>query len=235
MNKREVIIACDFPSKQELYAFLKPFENAKIEPFLKIGMELFYREGPELIRELQKKGAKIFLDLKLYDIPNTVENAMKNIGRLGVQITNLHASGGVKMMASARKGLDEGALSVGAKPPILLAVTLLTSIDEVVLKNELLVGESLTKTVKHYAMNAKTAGLDGIVCSAHEASLAVELGLIALTPGIRMDGDAVNDQKRVATPAYAKEQGSTYIVVGRPITASPDPVKAYLACAEQFS
>ncbi|MCL2234594.1 MAG: orotidine-5'-phosphate decarboxylase [Firmicutes bacterium] len=232
--KREVIIACDFPSKKELYTFLEPFEKEGLKPFLKIGMELFYREGPSIIGELKAKGAKIFLDLKLHDIPNTVGNAMKNIGLLGVEITNVHAAGGIAMMAAARKGLDEGAARVNAKSPILLAITQLTSIDEETLKKDLLIETSLKNTVVHYAKNAKTAGCDGVVCSAQEVSEMNQLGLVGLTPGIRLEGDSANDQKRLATPAFAKEAGSTYIVVGRSITHASDTVGAYKRCVRDF-
>jgi len=234
MIKKEVIIACDFASKKELYAFLVPFEKAGLKPFLKIGMELFYREGPDIVKELQAKGAKIFLDLKLHDIPNTVGNAMKNIGLLGVEITNLHAAGGIAMMKAARKGLDEGAASVGAKSPILLAITQLTSIDADALKNELLINASLKDTVVQYAKNAKSAGCDGVVCSAQEVSEMNALGLVGLTPGIRLEGDDVGDQKRIATPAFAKNAGSTYIVVGRSITHAKDPLAAYKRCVADF-
>ena len=232
--KREVIIACDFPSKKELYEFLKPFEKENLKPFLKIGMELFYREGPSIVEELKLKGAKIFLDLKLHDIPNTVGNAMKNIGLLGVEITNIHAAGGVDMMKAARLGLDAGAKAAGAKSPILLAITQLTSIDEVALKNELLITSPLKDTVIHYAKNAKLAGCDGVVCSALEVSEMNKLGLVGLTPGIRLEGDNTNDQKRLATPAFAKQAGSTYIVVGRSITHATDSVAAYKRCVIDF-
>jgi len=232
--KREVIIACDFPSKKELYAFLKPFEIEGLKPFLKIGMELFYREGPAIISELKDKGAKIFLDLKLHDIPNTVGNAMKNIGRLGVEITNLHAAGGIEMMRAARKGLDEGAAAVKTKSPILLAITQLTSIDNNVLKEELLINTNLKDTVIHYAKNAKAAGCDGVVCSALEVSEMNKLGLIGLTPGIRLEGDNTNDQKRLATPAFAKQEGSTYIVVGRSITHANNAIESYKKCVKDF-
>ena len=232
--KREVIIACDFPSKTELYDFLKPFEKESLKPFLKIGMELFYREGPSIVSELKSKGAKIFLDLKLHDIPNTVGNAMKNIGRLGVEITNLHAAGGIDMMKAARKGLDEGAAAVKVKSPILLAITQLTSIDDEALKKELLINVALKDTVIHYAKNAKTAGCDGVVCSALEVSEMNKLGLIGLTPGIRLEGDNTNDQKRLATPVFAKQAGSTYIVVGRSITHAKNTVEAYKKCVKDF-
>ena len=226
---RDVIIACDFKNKEELYNFLKPFEG--MNPYLKIGMEIFYKEGPELVRELHNKGFRIFLDLKLHDIPNTVESAMKNIASLGVEITNVHAAGGIKMMEAARRGLDSVEAGKNTK---LIAVTQLTSISQEVLENELLIKEKLADVVKQYALNAKTAGLDGVVCSALEAPIIKELGLISVTPGIRFADNSVDDQKRVATPALAKELGSTYIVVGRSITKDPDPVSAYKRCVKEF-
>lgn len=226
---RDVIIACDFKNKEDLFNFLKPFKG--MNPYLKIGMEIFYKEGPELVRELKKDGFKIFLDLKLHDIPNTVEKAMRNIGELGVEITNVHAEGGIKMMEAARRGLDA---SEAGKKTKLIAVTVLTSISQEILNDELLIKEDLKNVVKHYANNAKTAGLDGVVCSALEAPIIKEMGLISVTPGIRFADDSVNDQKRVATPAYARELGSTYIVVGRSITAAEDPVSAYKRCVKEF-
>ncbi len=227
---KEVIIACDFSSKEELYAFLEKLGDQK--PYLKVGMELYYKEGAPMVRELKSKGFKIFLDLKLHDIPNTVYKAMRNLGELGVDITNVHASGGIKMMAAALKGLREGA-GEGTMPK-LIAVTQLTSTDADTLKNELLIGETLENTVKHYALNAKAAGLDGVVCSPLEASIIKELGLISVTPGIRLAGDSVDDQKRVTTPAKAREMGSTYIVVGRSITGAVDPREAYIRCTKEF-
>lgn len=227
---KDVIIACDFSSKEELYTFLEKLGDQK--PYLKVGMELYYKEGAPMVRELKEKGYKIFLDLKLHDIPNTVYKAMRNLGELGVDITNVHASGGIKMMAAALKGLREGA-GEGAMPK-LIAVTQLTSTDAETLKNELLIGESLENTVKHYALNAKTAGLDGVVCSPLEASIIKELGLMSVTPGIRLAGDSVDDQKRVTTPKKAREMGSTYIVVGRSITGADDPREAYLRCTKEF-
>ncbi len=227
---KDVIIACDFSSKEELYAFLEKLGDQK--PYLKVGMELYYKEGAPMVRELKEQGYKIFLDLKLHDIPNTVYKAMRNLGELGVDITNVHASGGIKMMAAALKGLREGA-GEGAMPK-LIAVTQLTSTDAETLKNELLIGESLENTVKHYALNAKTAGLDGVVCSPLEASIIKELGLMSVTPGIRLAGDDANDQKRVTTPKKAREMGSTYIVVGRSITGADDPREAYLRCTKEF-
>lgn len=227
---KEVIIACDFSSKEELYAFLEKLGDQK--PYLKVGMELYYKEGAPMVRELKAKGFKIFLDLKLHDIPNTVYKAMRNLGELGVDITNVHAAGGVKMMAAALKGLREGA-GEGAMPK-LIAVTQLTSTDADTLKNELLINETLENTVKHYALNAKAAGLDGVVCSPLEASIIKELGLMSVTPGIRLAGDSVDDQKRVTTPAKAREMGSTYIVVGRSITGASDPREAYIRCTKEF-
>lgn len=227
---KDVIIACDFSSKEELYSFLEKLGDQK--PYLKVGMELYYKEGAPMVRELKAKGFKIFLDLKLHDIPNTVYKAMRNLGELGVDITNVHAAGGVKMMAAALKGLREGA-GEGAMPK-LIAVTQLTSTDADTLKNELLINETLENTVKHYALNAKAAGLDGVVCSPLEAPIIKELGLMSVTPGIRLAGDSVDDQKRVTTPAKAREMGSTYIVVGRSITGAEDPREAYIKCAKEF-
>lgn len=226
---RDVIIACDFKNKDDLYEFLKPFDG--LNPYLKIGMEIFYKEGPELVKDLHKKGFRIFLDLKCHDIPNTVESAMRNLGELGVEITNVHAAGGIKMMEAARRGLDS---TEAGKKTKLIAVTQLTSISQEVLENELLIKEELKNVVKQYALNAKAAGLDGVVCSALEAPIIKELGLLSVTPGIRFADNSVDDQKRVATPALAKELGSTYIVVGRSITKADDPVAAYKRCVEEF-
>lgn len=231
--KREVIIACDFSSKEDVNAFLAKTGDAK--PYLKIGMELFYKEGPAMVRELKERGYKIFLDLKLHDIPNTVYKAMINLGELGVDITNVHAAGGIKMMEYALKGLTEGAEKAGRERAKLIAITQLTSTDERTLKEELLIPVPLKDTVKAYAENAAKAGLDGVVCSAHEAGIIKELGLISVTPGIRLRGDSADDQKRVATPALAKEWGSTYIVVGRSITGAADPLAAYEECVRQFA
>ena len=226
---RDVIIACDFKDQDDLFNFLKPFDG--LNPFLKIGMEIFYKEGPQLVKKLKEMGCKIFLDLKLHDIPNTVEKAMKNIAQLGVEITNVHAAGGIKMMEAARRGLDSVEEGKNTK---LIAVTQLTSISQEALENELMINHPLNEVVKQYALNAKAAGLDGVVCSALEAPIIKELDLISVTPGIRFADDSVNDQKRVATPAYAKELGSTYIVVGRSITAAEDPVAAYKRCVKEF-
>ncbi len=226
---RDVIIACDFKNKNDLYEFLKPFDG--LNPYLKVGMEIFYKEGPSLVRELHEKGFKIFLDLKCHDIPNTVESAMRNLGELGVEITNVHAAGGIKMMEAARRGLDS---TESGKKTKLIAVTQLTSISQEVLENELLIKENLADVVKQYALNAKAAGLDGVVCSALEAPIIKELGLLSVTPGIRFADNSVDDQKRVATPQLAKELGSTYIVVGRSITKADDPVAAYKRCVKEF-
>ncbi len=226
---RDVIIACDFKNQEDLFEFLKPFDG--LQPFLKIGMEIFYKEGPQLVKKLKEMGCKIFLDLKLHDIPNTVEKAMRNLGELGVEITNCHAAGGINMMAAARRGLDS---TEKGKNTQLIAVTQLTSISQEILENELLIKEPLNDVVKTYALNAKAAGLQGVVCSPLEAPIIKELGLISVTPGIRFADDSKNDQKRVATPDYAKELGSTYIVVGRSITAAADPVAAYKRCVKEF-
>ena len=227
---KDVIIACDFSSQEELFEFLKPFEG--YDPYLKIGMELFYKEGPGLVKKLKEMGFKIFLDLKLHDIPNTVEKAMRNIGELGVEITNLHAAGGIKMMEAARRGLDA---SEKGKKTRLIAVTQLTSTSQEILEKELLIEKPISEVVKKYAQNAKQAGLDGVVCSPLEAPLINELGLISVTPGIRFASDDANDQKRIATPSYAKELGSTYIVVGRSITEATNSLEAYLRCKKEFN
>lgn len=227
--KRDVIIACDFKSKEELMTFLVPFKG--LNPYIKIGMEMFYKEGPGLVRELKKDGFKIFLDLKLCDIPNTVKKAMEKIGELGVEITNLHAFGGIEMMKAAREGLDA---TESGKKTRLIAVTVLTSINDEILHDELLIDHKVDEVVKTYAGNAKKAGLDGVVCSALEAPIIKEMGLISVTPGIRLAGDDANDQKRVATPSLAKELGSTFIVVGRSVTKAEDPVSAYQKCVKEF-
>lgn len=226
---KDVIIACDFKNKEEFLKFIEPFEG--LNPFLKIGMEIFYKEGPELVRELKAKGCKIFLDLKLHDIPNTVEKAMRNIAELGVEITNCHAAGGIEMMKAARRGLDA---TIQGKNTELIAVTQLTSISQEALEKELLIEKPLPDVVKQYALNAKEAGLQGVVCSPLEAPIIKELGLLSVTPGIRFADNSKDDQKRVATPDYAKELGSTYIVVGRAITGATDPVAAYKRCVKEF-
>ena len=228
---RDVIIACDFSSKEDVFTFLDKFVDVK--PFVKIGMELFYAEGPEIVREIKKRGHKIFLDLKLHDIPNTVKKSMSVLSRLDVDMTNLHASGTVSMMEAAIEGLTR---EDGTRP-ILIAVTQLTSTSEERLKKDLLINESMEKTVMHYANNAKIAGLDGVVCSPLEAEKVHGVcgkDFLTVTPGVRFaDGDK-GDQVRVMTPAEAKKIGSDYIVVGRPITAAEDPVAAYKRCVSEF-
>lgn len=228
---KDVIIACDFSSKQEVIDFLSKFKDEK--PFVKIGMELFYAAGPEIVKEIKKMGHKIFLDLKLHDIPNTVMKAMRVLSELDVDMCNLHAAGTVAMMEAAIKGLTR---EDGTRP-ILIAVTQLTSTSEERMKEDLLINEPLDKVVMHYAMNAKNAGLDGVVCSPLEAEKVHNTcgnDFITVTPGVRFaDGD-IGDQVRVTTPAKAKEIGSDYIVVGRPITQADDPVAAYRRCVAEF-
>ena len=228
---RDVIIACDFASREETLSFLDKFEGKK--PFVKIGMELFYAEGPEIVREIKKRGHKIFLDLKLHDIPNTVKKAMAVLSRLDVDMTNLHAAGTVAMMEGALEGLTRP----DGTRPILIAVTQLTSTSEERMKNDLLINEPMDKVVMHYASCAKQAGLDGIVCSPLEAGKVHEKcgsGFITVTPGVRFADGEKGDQVRVMTPAEAKRIGSDYIVVGRPITAAADPVAAYERCVAEF-
>ncbi len=228
---KDVIIACDFKSKDEVFNFLDLFTEEK--PFIKIGMELYYSEGPDIVREIKKRGHKIFLDLKLNDIPNTVEKSMSVLANLDVDICNLHASGGIKMMEAAIRGLTR---EDGSRP-MLIAVTQLTSISEEVMQNELLINKPLDEVVMKYAENAKVAGLDGVVCSPLEARKVKDVcgeNFITVTPGVRFsDGDA-GDQARVTTPAQAKEIGSDYIVVGRPITQAENPVEAYKRCVREF-
>lgn len=231
--KKDVIIACDFSSAEETYAFLDKFTEEK--PFIKIGMELFYAAGPEIVKELRKRGHKIFLDLKLHDIPNTVRKAMRVLSGLDVDMVNVHASGTKEMMAAALEGLKEGRKD-GSRP-LLIAVTQLTSTSEEALHNQLLVSESMEKTIAHYARNAREAGLDGVVCSPLEASVVKEAcgeDFMAVTPGIRYPDAAKDDQNRITSPARAREIGSDFIVVGRPITAAADPVAAYRRCVEDF-
>ena len=228
---RDVIIACDFASKEDTLRFLSQFTAEK--PFVKIGMELFYAEGPAIVRELKARGHKIFLDLKLHDIPNTVKKAMAVLSGLDVDICNLHASGTIAMMEAALEGLTRP----DGTRPLLIAVTQLTSTDQTRMENDLWIHAPIDEVVLHYAKNAKTAGLDGVVCSPLEARKvhdACGADFLTVTPGVRFaDGD-VGDQKRVMTPAQAKEIGSDYIVVGRPITAAADPVAAYRRCVADF-
>ena len=230
---KDVIIACDFASADETLAFLDQFEK---KPFVKIGMELFYAEGPSIVKKLKERGHKVFLDLKLHDIPNTVKKSMKVLGAYGVDIVNVHAAGTIAMMVAAKAGLMEGAKDLDSEP-LLIAVTQLTSTDEATMKKDLLIDRPLDEVVAHYAKNAAAAGLDGVVCSAHEAAKVHELcgkDFATVTPGIRLAGDAAGDQKRVMTPAKAKEVGSDYIVVGRSITAAADPIAAYEQCCKDF-
>jgi len=229
---KDVIIACDFASKEETLAFLDKFTGVK--PYVKIGMELFYAAGPEIVREIKARGHKIFLDLKLHDIPNTVKKAMKVLSNLDVDMCNLHAGGGIAMMSAAIEGLTRP----DGTRPLLIAVTQLTSTSQEVMENELLItGKEVKEVVMSYAYNAKTAGLDGVVCSPLEAGAVHEkcgANFVTVTPGVRFAGGDVGDQKRVTTPEKAKEIGSDYIVVGRPITAAEDPVAAYTRCVNEF-
>lgn len=228
---KDVIIACDFASKQDVLAFLDKFEEEQL--FLKIGMELFYAEGPDIVREIKARGHKIFLDLKLHDIPNTVMKAMKVLSELDVDMCNVHAGGTVSMMEAAVKGLTR---EDGSRP-ILIAVTQLTSTSEERMKEDLWIDRPIDEVVMHYAENAAKAGLDGVVCSPMEAGKVHEVcgeSFVTVTPGIRFADSEVGDQVRVTTPAKAREIGSDYIVVGRPITAAADPVAAYRRCVDEF-
>ena len=228
---KDVIIACDFDSKEKTLAFLDLFTGRK--PYVKIGMELFYAAGPDIVRGIKARGHQIFLDLKLHDIPNTVKKAMAVLSSLDVDMCNLHAAGTVPMMRAALEGLTRP----DGTRPLLIAVTQLTSTDQQTMERDLLINEPIENVVAHYARNAKEAGLDGVVCSPREAARVHELcgaDFLTVTPGVRFaDGD-VGDQKRVMTPAEAKKIGSDYIVVGRPITAAPDPVEAYERCVREF-
>ncbi len=228
---RDVIIACDFAGKQEVIDFLDKFQEEKL--FVKIGMELFYAAGPEIVREIKARGHKIFLDLKLHDIPNTVKKAMAVLSQMDVDICNLHAGGTIAMMEAAIEGLTRP----DGTRPLLIAVTQLTSTDQARMENDLLIKEPIDKVVLHYAQNAKKAGLDGVVCSPLEAGKvhdACGAEFLTITPGVRFAGGDIGDQARVTTPAKAKELGSDYIVVGRPITAAEDPVAAYRQCVADF-
>ena len=230
MNK-DVIIACDFASAEETFKFLDFFTEEK--PFVKIGMELFYAEGPQIVREIKRRGHRIFLDLKLHDIPNTVKKAMSVLSGLDIDIVNVHAAGTAAMMEAALEGLTRA----DGTRPMLIAVTQLTSTDQERMENELLIQRPIDEVVMHYALNAKNAGLDGVVCSPLEAGKVHEKcgeSFLTVTPGIRFaDGDN-GDQKRVMTPAEARKNGSDYIVVGRPITKAADPVEAYRRCVREF-
>ena len=228
---KDVIIACDFADKETALNFLDKFEGRK--PFVKIGMELFYAEGPQIVREIKARGHKIFLDLKLHDIPNTVKKSMAVLSRLDVDMCNLHAAGTSRMMEAALEGLTRP----DGTRPLLIAVTQLTSTDQEAMERDLLIKEPIDKVVMHYAETAKNAGLDGVVCSPLEAQKVHDIcgeKFLTVTPGVRFaDGD-IGDQKRVMTPEQAKKIGSDYIVVGRPITAAPDPVATYERCIKEF-
>ena len=229
---RDVIIACDFSSAAETYAFLDKFQDEK--PFVKIGMELFYAEGPAIVREIKRRGHRIFLDLKLHDIPNTVKKSMSVLSRLDVDMCNLHAAGTIEMMKAALEGLTRP----DGTRPLLIAVTQLTSTSEERMRNDLLINHNINDVVVHYAKNAKIAGLDGVVCSPLEAGIVKEAcgaEFMTVTPGIRFADGEVGDQVRITTPEKAREIGTDYIVVGRPITAAPDPVAAYRRCMNEFA
>ena len=228
---KDVIIACDFDSAEKTFAFLDKFTGKK--PFVKIGMELYYAEGPSIVREIKKRGHKIFLDLKLHDIPNTVKKAMAVLSRLDVDMTNLHAAGTVRMMQDAIAGLTRP----DGTRPLLIAVTQLTSTDQESMERDLWIEKPIDEVVMHYASNAKIAALDGVVCSPLEAGKVHDRcgkDFVTVTPGVRFADGEVGDQKRVMTPAEAKRIGSDYIVVGRPITAAEDPVAAYERCVREF-
>ena len=228
---KDVIIACDFASADDTFKFLDKFTEEK--PFVKIGMELFYAEGPSIVREIKRRGHKIFLDLKLHDIPNTVKKSMAVLSKLDVDMTNLHAAGTIDMMKAALEGLTR---EDGTRP-ILIAVTQLTSTSEERMQKELLINASINDTIVKYAQNAKIAGLDGVVCSPLEAGMvkqACSKDFITVTPGVRFADGEVGDQVRVTTPEKAREIGSDYIVVGRPVTQADDPVAAYRRCCKEF-
>lgn len=228
---KDVIVACDFASRQQTMEFLDKFQSAK--PFVKIGMELFYAEGPQIVRDIKARGHKIFLDLKLHDIPNTVMKAMRVLSELDVDMCNVHAAGTRAMMEAAIKGLTRA----DGSRPMLIAVTQLTSTDQESMERDLLIERPIDEVVMHYAKTAADAGLDGVVCSPLEAGKVHShcgQGFVTVTPGVRFAGGDTGDQKRVMTPAQAKKAGSDYIVVGRPITAAPDPVAAYERCVVEF-
>ena len=230
---KDVIVACDFASAEATFEFLDKFAGCSRKPFLKIGMELYYAEGPAIVKEIKARGHKIFLDLKLHDIPNTVKKAMAVLSNLDVDITNLHAAGTTGMMKAALEGLTRP----DGTRPLLIAVTQLTSTDQEAMEKDILIKEPMDEVVMHYAQTAKNAGLDGVVCSPMEAGKVHERcgnNFLTITPGVRFADGEVGDQKRVMTPAAAKEIGSDYIVVGRPITAAEDPVAAYERCVAEF-
>lgn len=231
--ERDVIIACDFSSTEATLAFLDKFQGGR-KPFVKIGMELFYAAGPDIVRQIKARGHKIFLDLKLHDIPNTVRKAMAVLSSLDVDMVNVHAAGTVAMMKAALEGLTRP----DGTRPLLIAVTQLTSTSQETMQKELLIGAGINETIVKYAQNAKEAGLDGVVCSPLEAAMVKDACgkcFLTVTPGIRFADAAADDQVRITTPARAREIGSDFIVVGRPITASPDPVAAYNRCLNEFA
>lgn len=229
---RDVIIACDFASREATLEFLDRFPEGR-KPFVKIGMELFYAEGPSIVRDIKARGHKIFLDLKLHDIPNTVKKAMRVLSALDVDMVNVHAAGTVAMMQAALEGLTRP----DGTRPLLIAVTQLTSTSQEVMQDELLIGATINDTIVKYAQNAREAGLDGVVCSPLEAGMVKQAcgeGFLTVTPGIRFADAGKDDQVRITTPARAREIGSDFIVVGRPITAAEDPVTAYERCVKEF-
>lgn len=233
ISNKDVIIACDFANETQCHEFLKKFQNLDRKPFLKIGMELFYGAGPQLVKILRNEGFKIFLDLKLHDIPNTVKKAMRVLSQLNVDMVNVHAAGTIEMMKAAREGLTR---EDGTKP-LLIAVTQLTSTSEETMKTQLLIDKPIDATIAHYASNAQKADLDGVVCSPLEVEkvkLVCGPDFITVTPGIRFKDSASDDQKRITDPATARLLGSDFIVVGRPITEAPDPVAAYQRCINDF-
>ena len=230
---KDVIIACDFASQADVLSFLDKFSGCERKPFVKIGMELFYGAGPSIVREIKRRGHKIFLDLKLHDIPNTVRKTMKVLSSMDVDMTNVHAAGTIEMMQAALEGLTRP----DGTRPLLIAVTQLTSTSEERMHDDLLISGSIGDVISHYADNARKAGLDGVVCSPLEASLVKNRcgnDFLAVTPGIRFADAAADDQVRITTPAKARETGSDFIVVGRPITAAADPVAAYEKCLNEF-
>ncbi len=232
--KPEIIIALDFPTGKMALSFLDLFEGEQL--YVKVGMELFYSEGPSIVRAIKAGGHKVFLDLKLHDIPNTVKSSMKVLASVGADMVNVHAAGGIRMMKAAVEGLEDG--STGAARPEIIAVTQLTSTDQETMNSELKINGELRDVVLAYARNAQEAGLDGVVCSAWESEeihAGTSDSFITVTPGIRLLGDAKGDQSRVATPARAKEMGSDYLVIGRSITKADDPVKAYRICMEEIN
>ena len=233
MTNRDVIIACDFSSAEETFRFLDLFKNEARKPFLKIGMELFYAEGPEIVREIKRRGHRMFLELKLHDIPKTVKKAMAVLSRLDVDMCNVHAAGTIEMMRAAVEGLTRP----DGTRPLLIAVTQLTSTSEERMQRELLISASINDTIVKYAQNTREAGLDGVVCSPLEAGIVKEAcgtAFLTVTPGLRYADGNVNDQARITTPQKAREIGTDYIVVGRPITKAQDPVEAYRRVLRDF-